>query len=40
MLKVVEASDHVLTVKVVDVDMVDENGNQVSDLDAETGPGC
>ena len=39
MLKVVEASDHVLTVKVVDVDMVDENGNQVSDLDAETGPG-
>lgn len=39
MLKVVEESDHVLTVIVVDIDMIDDEGTQVEDLDAMTGPG-
>ena len=39
MLKVVSASDHILTVKVRDVDMIDGVGRKITDLNAMTGPG-
>ena len=39
MLDVVNKSDHVLTIKVVDLDMIDESGNVISDPKAEAGPG-
>jgi len=39
MLKVVMQSDHVLTAVVTGVDMIDENGDQITDLKARTGPG-
>lgn len=39
MLKVVTESDHVLTVEIIDVDMINAKGAQINDLDAMTGPG-
>jgi len=32
-------ADHVIVGKVIDVDMIDENGNQVKDREGRTGPG-
>ena len=37
--KLVENTDHVLTGYVTGVDMIDGNGNQITDLSARTGPG-
>lgn len=39
MFDVVEESDHVLTVKIVGVDMIDGEGRQIDDENAMTGPG-
>ncbi len=39
MLKVVTESDHVLTVQIIDVDMINDKGDQITDLSAMTGPG-
>ena len=39
MLQIVNGSNHVLSVNIVGVDMVDEKGNQITDPNAKTGPG-
>ena len=39
MLEVVQNSDHVLVVHVVGVDMIDGDGNEITDPSAGTGPG-
>ena len=39
MLKVVKASDHVLSVTIINVDMVNDKGEVVEDPNAMTGPG-
>ena len=39
MLDIVTSSDHVLTVEVIGVEMIDENGKLIQDPEAMTGPG-
>ena len=38
-LQVVKDSDHILTIQVVNVEMFDSNGSQITDAEAMTGPG-
>ncbi len=38
-LQVVKDSDHILTIQIVDVEMIDSNGSQITDTEAMTGPG-
>lgn len=39
MLQIVQGADHVLSVNIVGVDMIDREGNQINDTSAKTGPG-
>ncbi len=39
MLQIVNGSNHVLSVNIIGVDMIDEEGNQITDPNAKTGPG-